>query len=230
MTVKGVLQLAGKALVAQHYVSLTKWFYRKIRIKLSGRTKVSHQGILEYIMGLGKIYRESNKERKGQLLQDATQITRKSERTILRYLQIDPAIIQKRIDEKRPIRAGRGRKPKYERAALLPHIKALWILMERICSRRMKAALPEWLKYYQADSLTEELRMQLLTMSKGTLESILAQIRRSERANSGLSTTTPGRVKAMNRVPINRYDQQITRPGFAQADTVAHCGTSVAGT
>ena len=190
---------------------------------------MSHQGFLEYIVAFGKIYKGSKKERKGQLLRDAIEITGKSERTILRYLEVEPETIQKRIDEGHPIQPGRGRKPKYNKAALILHVKALWILMERISSTRMKAALPEWLKFYSENSLSDDLRMQLLTISKGTLEGILAQLRRSEKAESGISTTTPGRVKAMSQVPLNRYDQQITRPGFAQADTVAHCGTSAAG-
>ena len=32
-----------------------------------------------------------------------------------------------------------------------------------------------------------------------------------------------------NRVPINTLDATVTRPGFTQADTVAHCGDKLIG-
>ena len=221
-------ELAVKSLVAQKSVSLAKWLYREIAVKLSGGT-VSHQGFLEYILALGKIYQGSNRVRRGQLLRDAQEITGKSERTVLRHLSVKPETIQKRIEEKKPIASGRGRKKKYDEAELLPHAKALWIHMERICSIRMKEGLNEWLKFYTPDSLTDAQRMQLQTISRGTLERLLASIRNSEKADSGISTTSPARCKIKNLVPLNRYDQVITRPGFTQADTVAHCGTSAAG-
>lgn len=66
-------------------------------------------------------------------------------------------------------------------------------------------------------------------MSRGTLERLLAGIRSGEKADHGISTTSPARVKIKNLVPLNRYDHEITRPGFTQADTVAHCGNSAGG-
>jgi hypothetical protein len=32
-----------------------------------------------------------------------------------------------------------------------------------------------------------------------------------------------------NKIPINTFDSQVDRPGHLQADTVAHCGTSIEG-
>jgi hypothetical protein len=222
--------LAVKTLVAQNCGRLAKCLYRQIvTFKLSGGTKVSHQGFLEYIVALQKIYNGSHRERRGQLLRDAQEITRKSERTVLRYLGQDPQSIQQRIDNKHPIQQGRGRKKKFNESVLIPHIRALWIMMGRVCSIRMKEALKEWLKFYQHDDLTEVYRMQLLTMSRGTLERLLAGIRGQEKASWGLTTTKPANRKIKNLVPLNRYDQVITRPGFTQADTVAHCGNSAAG-
>lgn len=223
------IQLAVKSLVAQKSVDLAKWLYREIAVKLSGGTKVSHQGFLEYILALGKIYQGSHRVRRGQLLRDAQEMTGKSERTILRHLAVSPESIQKRITDEKPIKAGRGRKKKYKDEELRSHVKELWVRMERIASVRMKEGLNEWLKFYTPEDLTAPQRMQLQTISRGTLERILASIRNSEKADSGIATTSPARRKIKNMVPLNRYDQEIIRPGFTQADCVAHCGNSAAG-
>jgi hypothetical protein len=144
-------------------------------------------------------------------------------------LAVKPESIQKRIADGHPIQSGRGRKRKYDDIELRPHVKELWVRMERISSIRMKEGLNEWLKFYTYSNLTDSQRMQLQTMSRGTLERILASIRDSEKADSGIATTSPARRKIKNLVPLNRYDQEITRPGFTQADCVAHCGNSAAG-
>jgi hypothetical protein len=221
--------LAGKSLVAQNTVVLRKLFSRNALKLFSGGTALSNQGLLEYIVALAKIYGEEKKARKGQLLRDAQAITGRSERTLLRYLGQDIKGLEDRIAQGKPIAPGRGRPPKYQLQALLPFIKALWILMERICSSRMHEGLKEWLVYYEHPDLTDHLRQQLKMMSRGTLERALGMIRAKEHATNGLSTTTSALRNAKNQVPLNRYDQVITRPGFAQADTVAHCGTSAGG-
>lgn len=46
-------------------------------------------------------------------------------------------------------------------------------------------------------------------------------------ARRGLSSTNPSLLK--NKIPIELLDHQIKEPGFIEADTVAHCGTSLAG-
>ena len=93
----------------------------------------------------------------------------------------------------------------------------------------MKEAIKEWIKFYTPDTLTEFQRQQIQTMSRGTLERLLAGIRGQEKAQWGLSTTKSANRKIKNQIPLNRYDQVITRPGFTQADCVAHCGNSAAG-
>ncbi len=115
------MELAVKSLVAQKCVRLAKWLYRQVVTTLSGGTKVSHQGFLEYILALGKIYQGSNRARRGQLLRDAQEITGKSQRTVLRHLGESSESIQKRIAEGQPIEPGRGRKKKYQDDELLPH-------------------------------------------------------------------------------------------------------------
>jgi len=51
---------------------------------------------------------------------------------------------------------------------------------------------------------------------------------RSRYQKIGLSTTKPGSLlKKHIPIRVNQWDE--TKPGFLEADTVAHCGTSMAG-
>ena len=45
----------------------------------------------------------------------------------------------------------------------------------------------------------------------------------------GLSSTRPAAASIKNRVPIKLLDEQVKEPGWVEADTVAHCGTSLGG-
>ncbi len=185
---------------------------------------MSHQAYLEYIIALKTTYWDAGKGRKTQLLSDAILITGKDRKTIIRYLN------RKSLEREAKLGSdGRGRPLEYDPQIFLPHIKTLWIRMERISAERMKAALKDWLPSYEHPDFTIELRMKLELMSKGTLERMIAILRLKDKVNRGLSTTTSGIRAIRNSVPINTLDYKVDRPGFTQADTVSHCGSSAAG-
>ena len=103
------------------------------------------------------------------------------------------------------------------------HLRHLWESMGRICSKNMSAAMPLWLPHYQdADVHMKKLLMEI---SPATIDRHLEKFR--EAARKGLSSTSPSLLK--NKIPIQLLDHQIKEPGFIEADTVAHCGTSLAG-
>lgn len=103
------------------------------------------------------------------------------------------------------------------------HLKHLWECMGRVCSKKMVAAMPLWLPFYKE----ADVRMQRLLkeISAATIDRHLEKFR--ETARKGLSSTNPSLLK--NKIPIELLDHQIKEPGFIEADTVAHCGTSLAG-
>jgi hypothetical protein len=76
-----------------------------------------------------------------------------------------------------------------------------------------------------------QVKLPLEKMSASTLERFLRIIRGEIRASKGLSTTPdyPASWFMKNKVPINTLDYKVDRPGFTQADTVSHCGTSAQG-
>ena len=103
------------------------------------------------------------------------------------------------------------------------HLRHLWECMGRINSKKMHEAMPLWLPFYhEADSRMKKLLMEI---SPSTIDRHLQGFRTKSR--KGLSSTNPSLIK--NKIPIKLLDHQITEPGFVEADTVAHCGSSLAG-
>jgi hypothetical protein len=86
--------------------------------------------------------------------------------------------------------------------------------------------IPLWLPFDH--SIAREARERLETISAATIDRLLAPVR-SLHTKRGLATTKPGSL-LKKHIPIktNQWDEHI--PGFLEADTVAHCGSSMAGT
>ncbi len=103
------------------------------------------------------------------------------------------------------------------------HILKLWRAMNKMCSKKMVAAIPLWLEFYYGISPHE--RIQLKQISSSTIDRILHKHR--EELKKGKSSTEPSLIK--NKIPIRLLDDLVLGPGFIEADTVAHCGTSLAG-
>jgi hypothetical protein len=99
--------------------------------------------------------------------------------------------------------------------------------MRRICSKKMKYALPGWLKHFDSPGMTDEIRIKLLQMSPATMDRILKPVRAHEMPH-GLTTTRPGSFRK-GKIPIRVHHWGVTQPGFMQADTVAHCGDTLGG-
>lgn len=103
------------------------------------------------------------------------------------------------------------------------HIAKLWRSMGRICSKKMVAAIPLWIDYYFG--ITPDERRLLLKISSATIDRILSKHRSETR--HGISSTEPSLIK--NKIPLKLLEDSNVPPGFVEADTVAHCGTSLAG-
>ncbi len=86
--------------------------------------------------------------------------------------------------------------------------------------------IPLWLPYYPK-KLSEETKELLKSISPSTIDRLLRNYR-TRHGKLGLATTKPDSL-IRKQIPIktNQWDQ--SKPGFIEADTVAHCGQSVAG-
>jgi hypothetical protein len=109
-------------------------------------------------------------------------------------------------------------------------LRRIWIALNLPCSKRLKAALPLWLPFYALQyrtALNPKHYALLLSISPATIDRLMAPIRSFAR-KQGLCTTKPGSLLKQH-VPISTDQWDVTRPGFLEADTVAHCGTSTEG-
>ena len=183
---------------------------------------MSYHAILEYLEKISQIYLKSeNKKQKSQLLDHATQITGFHRKALIRNI----GTRQARLSSKNKP----GAKKRYSEELLLPHIEFLWKSMERISARRMKAAFEDWPPDYHENGVNGRVKFLLEQMSVSTLDRFLAKLRKIYKGHiKGLSSTSPASYMK-NKGPINTLDSTITRPGYTQSDTVAHCGDKLIG-
>jgi hypothetical protein len=120
-----------------------------------------------------------------------------------------------------------GRKREYQPNELLGPLQAIWLATDQMCAKRLKVALPLWLPYYEKITpLEAEIKRQLLKMSSRTIDRLLAPLRGKYPKRMG--GTKPGSL-LKKHIPIKTNQWNESVPGFVEADTVAHCGTSLLG-
>jgi len=129
----------------------------------------------------------------------------------------------------KPKQKKRGRLPVYQTEDILTPLKRIWLAANLPCSKRLKAVLPLWLPGYakQYGALTEEVAKTILAISPSSIDRLLKPLRVKYKGR-GKSTTKPGTL-LRKHIPVKTNQWDETRPGFLEADTVAHCGTSMAG-
>ena len=131
-------------------------------------------------------------------------------------------------DRRPPPQSGRrgGAPPRYE--PIREVIARIWQAAEQPCGKRLVEALPLWLPHYPSrfGSLLPCQRRLLQEVSAATLDRLLAEQRAD--APHGLSGTRPGSL-LRTQIPLQGQVWDERRPGFLEADSVAHCGRSLAG-
>ena len=135
------------------------------------------------------------------------------------------------LNHPRPIAPPKRSGPQiiYDPVAVLPVLKALWLASDQLCSKLLKAALPEWLDHYErrAAPLPEAFKKKLLKISPAQIDRLLRSAR-VQHPKKGLATTRPGTL-LRHAVPTRSGPPDTTRPGSVEADTVAHCDDSTEG-
>ena len=161
-------------------------------------------------------YKKASRSEKTQILDEIHKITGSDRKHLIKLL-----------GGKRPLynELKRGRPQLYSNE-IKTHISKLHKLMEQISPKRMKQAIPLWLPFYEKHygRLTEKTRGELLKVSSSTIGRILNSLKATQK---GKSSTRVSKLK--NKIPLKRLDEKVDFPGTVQADTVAHCGSSLAG-
>ena len=122
-----------------------------------------------------------------------------------------------------------GPKVIYEPAEVLPVLKGIWLACDQLCSKLLKAALPQWIESYQRHTgpLPEAFKEKLLKISPAQMDRLLRSSR-VQHPKKGLSATRPGTI-LRHAVPTRSGPPDTHRPGSVEADTVAHCDDSTEG-
>lgn len=176
---------------------------------------MSFKGKREYLQAIRKRYQLGSKNVKSQILNEFCEVCKYSRKYAIRILsgKVNPR-------EKKP-----GPKKKYG-DELVQHLIYLYESMDRVCSKKMVAALPLWLPYYKHPDFTPKIKKQLLEVSSSTIDRLLREYKQGP--NKGISTTKPNYF-IKSKIPIELLHSKVKEPGFIEADTVAHCGNSIAG-
>ncbi|KAF0142136.1 MAG: hypothetical protein FD122_973 [Stygiobacter sp.] len=181
---------------------------------------MSNSAKKEYLQEIRKRYFISSRKEKSVILDEFSTVCGFNRKYAIRLIRKKDTIPYRR----------KGRHKKYYSIAILYFLKDLWVTTNLACSKRLKAAIPLWLPYYQADSknrLSDSDRQLLLEISPRTIDRLLHRLK-SKYKKLGLSTTKPGSLlKKQVPIKLNQWDE--SRPGFIEADIVAHCGSSLSG-
>ena len=172
-----------------------------------------------YLEEIKKRYKKSDRGGKARILDEFCTVCNYNRKYAIRLLR-------KRVKRKRQ---HPGQKPRYDSKSLLNHLKAIWLASDQMCSKKLKVVLHDWLPHYEEENglLDDLIRGQLYSISRSTIDRMLKPIR-LQHSNKGLSGTKPGRL-LKNQIPIKTDHWDVTQPGYMEADTVAHCGNSLAG-
>ena len=130
---------------------------------------------------------------------------------------------------RKPKNNKRGRKPLYAHPSILKPLKKIWLTANLPCSKRLKPILPLWLPGYMESfgPLSPKALNVLSRISPATIDRILSPSRIHYKKR-GRATTKPGTL-LRNQIPIQTNQWNESRPGFLEADTIAHCGNSLSG-
>ena len=119
--------------------------------------------------------------------------------------------------------------PERRYGEIQPVVQYIWLQAEQPCGKRLVPILRQWLPYYERrfERLSREHRKLLGQISAATLDRLLAPAR-AEQVERGRGGTKPGSL-LRSEIPIRTGTWDLSQPGYLEADSVAHCGTSLIG-
>jgi len=184
---------------------------------------MSNTGKKEYLSDIIERYSKSSKLVKKSILNEFCSVCNYNRKYAIRLLNNSMKSLS---NPSKPNKKKPGRPRKYDHPLIFEFLKHLWIASNLVCSKRLKVMIPLWLPFY-GKTIPDNLKALLLSISPATIDRILQKVKHRHK-KFGLSTTKPGSL-LKKQIPIKTNQWDETRPGFLEADTVAHCGGSLSG-
>jgi hypothetical protein len=182
---------------------------------------VTRRSIEEYADAVRGRYYRAPKKKKTEILDEFVATTGLHRKAVIRLLN----------RRKRPTGRRRKGRPRLYDLEVMAALKVAWEATDSLCSKRLHPFLPELigiLKRTGEITVTEQTEAQLCKMSPSTIDRILRRWRRKE-PRHGVSTTKPGTL-LKNAIPVRTFSEwDEKKPGFLEADLVAHCGDNTEG-
>ena len=179
--------------------------------EISGVTKT------EVLRAIRNRYREASKKDKSRMLDEFVAMVGCHRKHAVRLLsQGDKPTVQP---------ASKGQRIYDE--AVREALTVVWEASDRICGKRLKAALPsmvESLERHGHLDLDPSVRRRLFSASAATIDRLLRPIREQ----AGSRRKRKQKRKMAGRIPIRTFsDWKEPEPGYLEIDLVAHCGGTV---
>ena len=182
------------------------------------RKKLSMELRRELLRRTAEDYASARKRIKSQIVDQLVAATGYGRKHAITLLNNPPSSIS----------SSRPRRARYDERVKRALV-TLWTTANRICAKRLVPFLPELIEVMERHghlSLPADVRGKLLTISPATADRLLATERSNQR---GMSTTRPGSL-LKKQIKVRTFaDWDDLQPGFLEADLVAHCGVSAAG-
>lgn len=129
----------------------------------------------------------------------------------------------------KPKHKKRGKPSIYNKPSITEPLKRIWLAANLPCSKRLKTIIQLWMPGYAKEygALPLDVIKALYRISPPTIDRILKPLRAKYKLR-GRCTTKPGTL-LRKQIPIKTDQWNESKPGFVEADTLAHCGDSLAG-
>jgi hypothetical protein len=179
---------------------------------------MTRQSKEEYLSKIRERYARAGRTGRSKLLDECEEVCGYDRKYLIRFLGHPP----------KPVKCKPGPKSKYALSGVLKALEDLWLLMNRPCSKLFQGNMPVWLPFYERDHrMAAETKEKLLQISPATIDRLMKPVRRKH-GSHGLGGTKPN-LALKFQIPIRTHHGDVDRPGYLQADTVAHGGNSVEG-
>lgn len=175
----------------------------------------------EYVQAILERYHKAGRKEKRRILDEFCRICGYHRKHAIRKLS--------QTKQHKRVHRRSGRRSRYNKPEIVSVVHCIWHTAHYPCSKRLKAILAAWIEPYEKTfgQLPSWIKDSLSKISPATIDRLLTKERLRVK-RKGLSTTKPGKL-LKSRIPIKTNQWDETRPGFIEADTVAHCGDSMVG-
>jgi hypothetical protein len=165
----------------------------------------------QYLKAILERYKNANRKQKSIILSEFCQVCGYNRKYAILVLSGSP---KRSASSTRP-----GRRRKYNDEFIIC-LKEVWEATGRICSKKLVAAMPIWIKFFEFSEVHRDL---LLGIGSTSIDRVLKKFKTMR----GISATTPSMFR--HKVPVELIGGYVSEPGHLEVDTVVHCGNSLAG-